>query len=53
MLFVILVVLLLVWAVWRTVVLVRTDGLGSRPAPRSHAEQTLGSTWPQQDDWNR
>ncbi|WP_374999694.1 hypothetical protein [Aeromicrobium sp. CTD01-1L150] len=47
MVFLVLVGLLVVWAVWRTVVLVRTDGLGARPAPRSHREETIGSTWPQ------
>ena len=36
MLMILALLALLVWATWRTVVLVRTDGLGDVPAPRSH-----------------
>ncbi len=36
-------------ALWRTVALVRLDGLGHRPPPRSHAAETVGTTWPQHE----
>lgn len=49
MFFWILVAAVVVGAAVRTTMLIRTDGLGSRPAPRSHAAETIGSTWPQRD----
>lgn len=36
MLIILALLALLVWATWRTVVLVRNDGLGDVPPPRSH-----------------
>ena len=42
----VLLVALVVLSTVRTIALVRTDGLGSRPGPRSHAAETLGTTWP-------
>ncbi|MCK5891132.1 MAG: hypothetical protein P1U38_11965 [Aeromicrobium sp.] len=36
MLIILALLALLVWATWRTVVLVRSDGLGDVPPPRSH-----------------
>lgn len=37
-------------AAWRTVALVRVDGLGHRPPPRSHAAETVGTTWPHHEE---
>lgn len=47
MIFVVLLAVMVVLAACRTVALVRLDGLGHRPPPRSHAAETAGSTWPQ------
>lgn len=37
-------------ALWRTLDLVRLDGLGQRPPPRSHAAETVGTTWPHHEE---
>lgn len=50
MMFVILLAVVAVVAAWRTVALVRLDGLGLRPPPRSHAAETIGTTWPQHEE---
>jgi hypothetical protein len=44
---------LLLWSLWKVVVLVRHDGLGTRPPPRSHAAETVGTTWPQHEETSR
>ena len=50
MMFVLLLVVVVVVAVSRTVAFVRLDGLGHRPPPRSHAAETVGTTWPQHEE---
>ncbi len=50
MLFWILLAGVAIGATVRTVVLVRSDGLGTRPAPRSHDSESVGSTWPHHGD---
>lgn len=47
------VIVLILAVIGATVVVVRRDGLGYRPGPRSHEIETQGSSWPHRDVWPR